>query len=328
MEVLDLNEVEIGEIKTLISSLKQRYGEASNKVFMEKARYYSTKLPERILEFYHELRSNHDHDGISVVKGFPHFKARKTPSSWAYEGSEFPKLEVDFFSVLACSCLGYMFGWSTQQSGKLIHDLIPQKNKGEAQTGYGSTTELVLHTEDSFHQYKAEYVCMYSIRNEQSVPTMVATTYDLGLDEDELEVLFRYDTPLMPDESHLDNLQMAQTSKEKIANESSTFRTLYGNKSNPYICYDPAYTDFSKVSDKFLNAYESLRAEINRNTYDLVIGAGDICIIDNRKVVHGRRAFTPKFDGSARWLKRISVTTNIRKSAGHRSSLDTRVIGL
>jgi alpha-ketoglutarate-dependent taurine dioxygenase len=70
-----------------------------------------------------------------------------------------------------------------------------------------------------------------------------------------------------------------------------------------------------------------LKREIDDKTRDIAIEPGDICIIDNRKVVHGRRAFTPQFTGNDRWLKRINITTNLRKSAGVRSNVEEKVVG-
>ena len=34
---------------------------------------------------------------------------------------------------------------------------------------------------------------------------------------------------------------------------------------------------------------------------------GDLLIVDNRRAVHGRSQFTPRYDGFDRWLQRMSV---------------------
>ncbi len=32
---------------------------------------------------------------------------------------------------------------------------------------------------------------------------------------------------------------------------------------------------------------------------------GDLLVLDNRRAVHARTAFTPRFDGTDRWLQRV-----------------------
>lgn len=328
METLELNSQEILEIRELLIELKNKFPNATEDEFLDDARFYASQLPMRVQQFYYDLKTDFQHSGISIIKGFPHLESRSTPASWDYKDAYTPSLDLDYLSVLASSCLGYVFGWSTQQAGKLIHDLIPQKNKGESQTGYGSNTELLMHTEDSFHDLRAEYVCMFGVRNDDKVPTTLASIKDFKLDENNFEILYNKSCQLLPDESHLDEAQLSGDVSEAMENEASNLHTFYGCKSNPFMCYDPAYTNFDTLEKDFLHAYNELKEEIADKTHDVVIEPGDICIIDNRKVVHGRRAYFPKFDGTERWLKRISITTNIRKSAGQRPDLNSRTVGV
>ena len=44
--------------------------------------------------------------------------------------------------------------------------------------------------------------------------------------------------------------------------------------------------------------------------------AGEVLVLDNYRAVHGRRAFRPRFDGTDRWLKRISVREPVGASTG------------
>lgn len=328
MNYIDLRKDELIEIEALISDIKLRYKVADSISFLENARFYATRLPLRIQKLYDEMTTDHEHNGITLVRGFLFDQDKNTPKSWQYEKSDKPELDIDFFAVLLSSCVGHCFGWSTQQSGKIIHDLIPQKNKGQAQTGYGSTSELLLHTEDSFHEFRAEYICMFGIKNIDSIATTVASVRDLHLDDDISNVLYNQAFELLPDESHLDAEQLSGDTENAMENEASTMFTFYGDRNFPFICYDPAYTDLSNASDAQKEALDVLQTEIGRKIFDISIRAGDVCIIDNRKVVHGRKAFTPKFDGSDRWLKRVSITTNLRKSAEHRKDTRTRVLGL
>lgn len=327
MDYLDLKANEVDEIITLISEIKTKYDTAVTPEFLINSRFYASFLPERVQKLYRKMKVDSEHSGITLLRGFPFQETRKTPESWNYSESYAPKMDLDYLGVLLSSCLGYIYGWSTQQAGKLIHDLIPREGKGESQTGYGSTSTLLMHTEDSFHDLRAEFVCMFGLRNEDYVPTTLTSVRDLILEQEVWDGLYHSQLDLLPDESHLDNAQKAENHVDDIKNEASKMSTFYGCREFPYICYDPAYTDFQKATDSQSTAYDALNKEIDRKTFDVAIKPGDFCIVDNRKVVHGRRAFKPKFDGSDRWLKRINITSNIRKSAGQRKDIKTRVIG-
>lgn len=326
MRFLDLNAQELERVRAIIEKLKQDYLTADNHAFFKKSCYFSSLLPIRIRSFYRDLKCDPKHSGISLLRGFPFVELRTTPPSWDYNESYHPDSELDFFSVLVSSCVGHVFGWSTQQKGKIIHDLIPQQNRGGAQTGYGSTTELKMHTEDSFHSMRAEFICMYGIRNQSEVPTTLASIRDANLTSETKKILFDYRLKIYPDDSHLDNAQRAKTVHENLGVVSS-IATLYGDRANPFLCFDPAYTDFESMDEEIVHAYKTLETEIDKITRDVSILPGEICIIDNRKVVHGRRAFFPSFDGNDRWLKRINISTNLRKSAAHRADIESRIIG-
>ncbi|CAM5724923.1 hypothetical protein STENM223S_05279 [Streptomyces tendae] len=73
-------------------------------------------------------------------------------------------------------------------------------------------------------------------------------------------------------------------------------------------------------------ALEALTAELQRNLTDVVVSPGDLLVIDNYRVVHGRAAFKARFDGTDRWLKKAVVTRDLRKSRAHRKSPAERVL--
>lgn len=325
MKILELDKEELQEIRKLLGGLALQYETAADEKLFDRLSYYATFLPKRVREFYSNLKKEHAHSGMTLIRGFRISLDVPSPSSWNYKESYLPKHELDFLSMLLSSLVGHPFGWATQQKGKIIHDLIPQVGKGDAQTGYGSSSELELHTEDSFHDLKADFVCMYCMRNEQKVPTTFVTVRSLNIEKTLFDSLYGSQVELLPDESHLDTQQMVDGGSA-MQNSVSKVKVLYGNKDYPYITYDLAYTNFKSLKGKRLTSFQKFRELVEDNIEDYALLPGDICIIDNRKVLHGRRKFAPNFDGQDRWLKRINITTNLRKSASARKSLSSRVI--
>jgi len=46
-------------------------------------------------------------------------------------------------------------------------------------------------------------------------------------------------------------------------------------------------------------------------SYSNKLEPGDLLIINNRKVMHGRSEFIPRYDGQDRWLQRVYVTNDL-----------------
>ncbi|MBK6763531.1 MAG: TauD/TfdA family dioxygenase [Micrococcales bacterium] len=55
----------------------------------------------------------------------------------------------------------------------------------------------------------------------------------------------------------------------------------------------------------------------------MTLKAGDLLVVDNDVAVHGRTPFTPRFDGTDRWLQRTFVVADHTAADGSR---DGRVI--
>jgi alpha-ketoglutarate-dependent taurine dioxygenase len=73
-------------------------------------------------------------------------------------------------------------------------------------------------------------------------------------------------------------------------------------------------------------ALNTLTGLIDANLSEVVLEPGDICFIDNYKVVHGRKAFKARFDGTDRWLKRTNITRDLRKSREFRATPLSRTV--
>jgi L-asparagine oxygenase len=56
---------------------------------------------------------------------------------------------------------------------------------------------------------------------------------------------------------------------------------------------------------------ESLRTGV-------ALEAGDLLVVDNAVAVHGRSPYSPRFDGTDRWLQRAFVVSDLRPSAADR----------
>jgi L-asparagine oxygenase len=222
-----------------------------------------------------------------------------TPPSWS-EAPPDATPHWDATLLLVASVLGCPFGWEGQQDGRLVHDIVPAKGHEHEQTGASSSVVLSAHTEDAFHPGRANVLLLACLRNHDDVPTSLASVRHARLSAVERALLERPTLPILPDDSYDETDAPAVASPPEVA-------TLWDGDGGLRIRYDPAYTPLQRADDDYRAAYDWLSEELERVAVDVPLGAGEVLVVDNDVAVHGRRPFQARYDGTDRWLKRVSV---------------------
>ena len=73
-------------------------------------------------------------------------------------------------------------------------------------------------------------------------------------------------------------------------------------------------------------AIEELNQAIKSSVKKVALKSGELMIIDNRKTVHGRLPFTPRYDGTDRWLMRTLVMKQLPPSKNMSGEIVTTVL--
>lgn len=248
-----------------------------------------------------------------LFQNFPTECNRKTPEnihSHIGETTILARIQAILLSYLG----GEIISYEAEGDGHLFQDIIPVKDMEKQQTSIGSQIELEIHTEQAFSYYRPDFLSLACLRSDPN-----AWTYILSID-----VLL----------AHLSQEEIAflQQPLWKIGVDLS-FRLrdeafLEGDIRGPIpILYsDSNYRSGSK--DFFLCFDQDLMTGITEEAQEMItkivriyyehrtaicLQPGDILILDNRKVVHGRSAFSPKYDGTDRFLVRCFATLDYRK---------------
>ena len=255
--------------------------------------------------------------GTRTVRGLlePFFPLGPTPARWG-EPQTVQVRALDIAVAMVARSLGRPFGWAGQQDGRLVHDIVPTAGYETMQVGASSQAPLEWHTEDAFHPDRAHLIILTCLRNPDHVGSRVASIRDSGLTDAELDLLRRADTQILPDDSYPASWQQ---DAEEPADGGHGTATVWDADDGPCVRFDPAYTRFLTRDPDFRAAYDSLTAGLERASTTVDIGPGDILLIDNDLVVHGREAFTPRYDGTDRWLKRVLVHLDRPRPAEARS---------
>lgn len=345
MEKLILSEREIDEIKSLVKDITFQHSSVEDDDFLKNVLIMAHELPKRICNFINDFRLLEPSSGVCLISGYPisDEKIGKTPFHWQYRSEISPALEEEIIFMLFGSLLGEAIGWSTQQAGHIVHDVIPIQGHEHEQLGSSSKELLWWHNEDAFHPYRGDYLGMMCLRNQEKAATTIAPVDTSYLKPEEIAILFEPRFTIRPDESHLaknkSDLQKIQANNDnllssayqkmtEINSKPEKISVFYGDPKCPYVRIDPYFMDMDKLEDddEALTTLNKLIKVIEDNLTDLVLQPGDFCFIDNYKAVHGRKPYTTKYDGQHRWLKRIIITKDLRKSRSARPTCTSRII--
>ncbi len=247
-----------------------------------------------------ECRPAEDGRGLLVLRGLAvdDVDIGQTPPHWSHAAGESPT-RWDTTVLLLASILGRAFGWEGQQGGRLVHDIVPSWGHESEQTGASSAATLTTHTEDAFHPDRAHLLVLACMRNRDGIGTSVASVRDAQLEPGDLETLRRPTVPILPDDAYAE--------AQARAADAPAVPTLWDSERGLGLRYDPAYTPLDAADPEYRAAYGRLTEELERVNLRVALGPGDVLVIDNDAVVHGREAFQARYDGTDRWLKRASV---------------------
>lgn len=339
---IDLSDAEVRDARALVAQIAAEHGSVERAAFLCDAATYAQELPPRLRMFLNRFKLC-EPSAVCVVAGYPIDEAKigRTPAHWNNRAAVSATLEEELFFFLCGSLLGDVFGWATQQDGFLVHDVLPIKGHEQEQLGSGSETLLTWHTEDAFHPYKGDYLGLMCLRNPDGVATTFAAVDQLDLDFEQLGVLFEPRFIIRPDESHLEKHRAADSrqpgqvgavlgrSYERVRRmwtHPQKVPVLFGDPQSPYMCLDPYFMDPLADDPEARTALDRLIQQIDAHLEDLILRPGQCWFIDNYRAVHGRKPFTARYDGYDRWMKRINITRDLRKSRDMRLASDARVI--
>lgn len=326
----------------LVHQLSSRYDDVETDAFQRDCGVLAQELPRRLRQEISGFRLT-EPSGVLLVSGLHIDDAAlpPTPARWQDRPRTATRWYDMAFCLIAC-LLGEPIAWATQQDGRTMHDIFPIRGHANEQIGWSSAEELVWHTEDAFHPYRTDYLGLLCLRNPGHVETTYADVLDVKLDGPTRDILARERFYILPDDSHRAANQVHEAEDPRCAalRERSSRQVeraisspvpvavLSGSPDAPYLRIDPSYMRDTRhlLDPAALYALDTMCAAIDSAMTGVVLKPGDVCFIDNYRAVHGRRSFQARFDGTDRWLRRLNITRDLRKSRELRLSAESRVI--
>lgn len=322
------------QIQKLLDYASSRFQSAEQPEFLAEATVLAHELPRRVREGLNRFRLFEPLEAVCVVSGYPidEEQVGPTPTHWKDRQKGCKPVREEMLLVLLGSLLGDVIAWATQQDGAVVHDIVPIPGHEKEQLGSGSEEELTWHTEDAFHPFRGDYLGMMCLRNPDRVPTTFAPVDISELDAATVDLLFEPHYTIRPDHSHLRKNRLAPTNGdldaahdriEEMMTRPEKIPVLFGSPDSPYCRLDPFFMD-PPEDPAAREALDKLIRLVDSRIGNLMLDAGEVCFIDNFKAVHGRRPFKARYDGKDRWLKRINITRDLRRSRSARQASEAR----
>lgn len=310
-----LSKNETSEVNKLIASIIGNKKSIKLHSFLENAAVLAHELPRRIRKLFYDFKTN-EYPNIITVRGYniDQSLVGRTPCEHREAGKVEKINRYEVLHILFSALLGEPFSWTTIQNGYIINDVMPIVRHHELVASSGSSSLFDLHTEDAFHICAGDYLGLLCLRNPYNAKTIFSSPSISELSEDVISVLFQ--------PRFIIGANIAQNVPE--VKEPST--VFFGNRKFPYLRINLNSTRAIAGDSDAEYALKVLKNSLRKNSIKVSFESGDFCYIDNYRVVHGRERFIPNYDGKDRWLKRLYITSCLRKSAAYRNSSSERVI--
>ena len=272
----------------------------------------STILPAAVLcgqgvdpVLYRTLKNfarNPSSSGSLLVKNCPVGVLPSTPALPSEPSDKDFTSELSLLTVT--SILGHPTGYKPEMGGRLVQNIVPTKASQTEQTSTSSKTNLYFHTEAAFHPYRPKWLALLCLKGDSSAHTTICNVYDIvhALPEDICDALS------FPE--FVTGVDISYTYSNSTS-LSAPHRVLEGTPNKPRILWDWSLTQ--GLTDRARQALLVLKDAVRAVQSYVVLEPGDMLLIDNTILVHGRSPFKPRFDGTDRWLQRTFVLadTNI-----------------
>jgi len=310
---LDLIPSEIETLLTLSNNITASPS-TEQELFCTQAKDQSNNLPQRIKSALESFASTGSPNGFLLIKTIPiHKNIPETPNGNKYKIGETTILAK--IQAILVSAIGDMIAYEAEGNGHLFQDVVPLKSMETEQTSLGSNTELEIHTEQAFSKLRPDILSLACLRGDPNAYTHIFPVAEIikNTTAQEQQILREPLWYTGVDLSFkLNNTTNTGSSYFIEGDIRGPMPIISGPENNPKLVFDQDLMSSpdpraKEMIKKIINLYYQHKLRHN-------LTPGEIILIDNNRAVHGRSAFSPKYDGKDRFLIRSFATFDLKKS--------------
>lgn len=196
--------------------------------------------------------------------------------------------------LAVCRFLGTPIGFADWHGGDRLQNLYPLPTERTAQNA-SNAVHLDIHTETAFRPETPDALALLCLRADLDAVTLIS---DLRVAEARLEPATR---ALLTEPGFAFPLAAPGAGRGAGARGLTEPKAV---RSGGRYHYAEALVGTTPAHQA---ALAQLLVAIRARSVELVLRQGDLLLLDNTHVVHGRRAYHPRYDGSDRWLQRCLI---------------------
>jgi L-asparagine oxygenase len=312
--ILELTDEESSFCKALLEGLPQTNAGCSweDSLITEielRTRLFSDHLLRPLIQF----RKHSNENGMLLIRNIP-VDSVLPPTPPDGRISLEKNSHMSEYMLLAIMLqLGEPIAYEDEKNGALIQNICPVRGKEEAQENIGSTY-LEFHTEDAFHPYKPDFVGLLCLRPDHdgvAVTAAASIRKALSMVPSKVQDLLRQ--PLY----HIRFSSSFIPGNTGEVAFSPHLPVLSGDILEPEMNVD--FYGMEAITPAAQLALKTLEDALLKVAVEVKLKKGELMIIDNRVAAHARTAFHPRYDGKDRWLQRLFVVHDFRRSRASRA---------
>lgn len=210
------------------------------------------------------------------------------------------------------SVLGLPFSYKTEKDGVMVHNICPVQGREEAAANDGSLTDFKMHVECAYFEFRPDYLLLLCLRPDRDgvAATLAAEARSalLYLSPQDVQVLRQPLFQIRAPQSFEKGLGGIPWSKPQPV--------LSGPPESPMVRVNlNGARALSPIAERALRRFDAIVSSppVMR---PVVLEPGELLVVDNRKALHGRNRFAPRYDGFDRWLQRVYVKADLLTGGG------------
>lgn len=316
---IELTDEEILLFKNLLLNITTIPSQDPNE-FCRQTKRASLFVPDRIRKNLMDFAKHGSKTGYLLIKNAPLDKNEipDTPKNNNYQIGE--KLEITCIQAILLNVIGEIIAYEAECNGHLFQDIVPNKLMAKNQTSLGSKIELEIHTEQAFSKLRPDILSLSCVRGDLNAFTHILPVQTIldNVTEYERELLKK---PLW--KTGVD-LSFKLNDHEFIEGDiRGPMPIINGTQNDPILIFDQDL--MTGITEEANNLLKKIIDIYYKNKLRHNLKPGEIIFVDNRRAVHGRSPFFPKYDGKDRFLVRCFAVFNYESTKYARPN-DGRVV--
>ncbi|MET9348837.1 TauD/TfdA family dioxygenase [Streptomyces termitum] len=302
-----LSETESDIIEAAALRIAARYAEYSlhSTDLLHTVELAAAALPSEVRRALIAFRDRGNSGGTLLLRGLPLGELPPTPDRPEDEPGWARVPVATLAQLMVMSVLGRSLSYSDEKNGDLVQDVSPKRGAETRQENSGSIL-LELHTEDGFHPAAPHFLSLLCLRGDRDGQAATVTG-GIGdvlplLDAETVAALRRPEF-----RTRFSTSFVHDTEREVL---TPPVPVLSGAEAAPDLRVDFHGTVGTTPAARA--ALAALEEAVLGSLRGIVLEPGELIVLDNRRTVHGRTGFVPRYDGADRWLRRSFAVSDLR----------------